>query len=433
MDKVHEMKLGGFNMIYGVGSESHFSDAILNVRQIRQGVPPCFLVSVHRMMRSEREMERFDDFLAAVGHDVCRSKLVLDSAGFQIANCVTRSAKVPPERIAAIYNSKPCAMGVGADAPFHKAPTKLNRVVNRKRFERFGGVYRKPPGHLLYLPVHDQMIVGDNYTVAKRQRWVNDLPQEMRDYYDGWAMRLGFDYGLAVEALAALWPWSEGVDSLHILGTANISLLCLFAYLDHLGVYSRLSLDATNFSSSSLRYPQIYRFENQRPTALPLKGMDDPTIADRLVREMEECRGFDGGACEVCAFMQAKIGKTLGQLFREYLQAKAGSSKDHKKVINRKFNEWVVTHGIAVVERFIAELKTRAQAGVDFFRFLEEIKEDATFDVIEDVIDPVLEGGPQAYAKHITRINNRKVYEKPSGRAKHRKMFLIQPRVHRSS
>lgn len=419
-------------MIYGLGTDPVYSNAIMNVKAIQSGVAPYGLISVEPIVKGNSEAWKLQEFCAAVGDDFCSENLVLDSGGSSVRTGATSSMELSPSSIANVYMGSIYAMAVGVDAPLHEAPFELSLQVNNWRFTKFHGVFKKPTDSLLYLPIIGSMIDGDKLSTTERQQWVEEMkkfPKVIFDSYSGWAMGLRLGKGVAVEGLAALWPWSMGIDSLHLLGTADLSLICLCVYLSNRKVYRRLSFDATNFSIRAISNGHFYRFKNKLPVIFSLKGRDDQTKADRIARQLTDCRGFDGGPCGVCAYMQSKFGKSATQLFWDYREAKAANLPESTMEISQ-FKEWLVTHSIAVCERFIRELKSRVHDRDSYFRFLEKIGEFAVIDAIEEVIDRALADGPKAYAQQVTRINNRKVYEKPRGRTKRRKKLLIQPRVH---
>jgi hypothetical protein len=409
-----EKNLIGLNLIHSVGVESVFADAIMNEQQIQLGVTPDFLLSVASSIKEDGAGDqKFNAFRLAVGVETCKDHMVLDSGGFTIYQGTRHSLDLPRKRIIDIYHRYTSALCFGADCPFPNLSDAEAFGANDRRTLLFHRDFHKPPGTLFYEPLHGAVILNGEFTLVQRQQWAKMVEKNAASCCDGWAMRLGIEQGPAAEAYFALWPWSYGIQNLHILGTADIALLCLFAYLDHLKVYKRLSLDATNSGSSVTRFAQIYRFKDQCPSGMSIGRSAKP---EDVVRQFSECQSFSGGPCEVCVFMQAKFGKSFVQLFLDHRKFNNRRSSDRKEVLQLQIKEWAITHSIYVLDRFIAELKVLVRDRDGFFAFLERIKKGKLIKTIEDVIDPVVQGGREAFESQIALLGKPEPKKKAGSR-----------------
>ncbi|HYX34129.1 MAG TPA: hypothetical protein VE954_13555 [Oligoflexus sp.] len=402
MAEFQEERLTGFNMVYGVAVDLIYAKALKNVTILRAGRGPYFLQSAAQFKNdaSGKVEEKYEAFREIVGAESCKDFQIWDSGGFSIWTSTLYPADLSPESIGTYYRRYPCALGIGADAPIYNSGFEMMLKVGMPLTKRFHRAFKKPRGMLHYEPIHGLFADDDgNFTLAQKKRWVEEVRNVVGDSADGWAMRLPYELGSVVNAYFAMFPLSYGMENFHVLGTARLELLCLFVYLAQ--AYKRLSVDATNFTIQAVENPMVHRFVNGRPKSFPLKGKTDVEV---IARELANCQGFNGEPCEICAFMSCKLGKTFGEAFRGFRMVRYARVTDKKKVITKQFNEWLLTHNIAVVERFVDELKALVHDRAAFFQFLERIKMGSVVAAITGIVDPVLASDREAYAQHLSLL-----------------------------
>jgi hypothetical protein len=362
------------------------------------GVDPCWLISA-LAVNEIRQCPTGIDFLASFKftRKDCLRLCALDNGAFSFGNGAADLDEMTPAMLREIANDNCFGLVFSPDWPMwirgDSDKVTLRQSLNDGMLAqkcREDDFYRelteKKKGQIILDTIHGPIYRNDEYSLHYRKKWCKQTTGGRHEFSDGVALG---DLGGTARELAyfTLHAWAIGSKYCHVFARADSKAMIVLSYLAQVTGMT-VSSDAKSYTiddgnNMSLLIDRPDR--NPKEISLRRGNKKKPFYRENIENECA-C------SCPVCRLFQGITKSSIVDL------AVANNANDSS--VTHVLREWIVTHNVYVIEKFIERLCNKCGTRKLIIKFGQACGFDDIAEVLK-LVDDIVSGGTEHYEKNI--------------------------------